>query len=156
MLMYCKRCGRTIMDSKKCDICNSATYDVPEKYLLLYNGKIYKNNLNENKKNQFIEECIKSSPEFDEELFNNRDKIRAQKSAEYEQKIAIGEAILNGAAPKMALKYGGKNMPKCPTCGSLSVKKIGGAERAVSVGMFGLFSKKINKTFKCGNCGYTW
>lgn len=48
------------------------------------------------------------------------------------------------------------NKPKCPTCGSLNIKRIGGVERAASVGMFGLFSKKINKSFKCGNCGYTW
>ena len=40
-MLYCKKCGRTIIDSKKCDICNSITYEVPEEYLLLYNGKIY-------------------------------------------------------------------------------------------------------------------
>ena len=45
---------------------------------------------------QFIEECIKSSPEFDEYLFNNRDRIKAQKSAEYERDMAIGDAIYNG------------------------------------------------------------
>lgn len=49
-----------------------------------------------------------------------------------------------------------KNIPKCPTCGSLNVKPISGVERTASVGFFGLFSKKINKSYKCGNCGYTW
>lgn len=156
MLMYCKKCGRTIIDSKKCDICNSITYEVPEEYLLLYNGKIYKNNLNENKKDQFIEECIKSSPEFDEYLFNNRDRIKAQKSAEYERDMAIGDAIRQGADVKTAFRNGGKNMPKCPTCGSTNIRKMGGVERGVSIAAFGIFSKKINKTFKCGNCGYTW
>lgn len=48
------------------------------------------------------------------------------------------------------------NTPKCPTCGSLSVEKIGGLERAASVGFWGLFSNKINKTYKCKNCGHTW
>lgn len=48
------------------------------------------------------------------------------------------------------------NKPKCPTCGSTNIKKIGGVERGVSIWAFGIFSKKINKTFKCGNCGYTW
>lgn len=48
------------------------------------------------------------------------------------------------------------NKPKCPTCGSTNIKKIGGVERGASIGAFGIFSKKINKTFKCGNCGYTW
>lgn len=48
------------------------------------------------------------------------------------------------------------NKPKCPTCGSTNIKKIGGIERGASIAAFGIFSKKINKTFKCGNCGYTW
>lgn len=48
------------------------------------------------------------------------------------------------------------NKPKCPTCGSTNIKKIGGVERGASTWAFGIFSKKINKTFKCGNCGYTW
>lgn len=48
------------------------------------------------------------------------------------------------------------NKPKCLTCGSTNVKKIGAGERVVSVSMFGIYSKKINKSFKCKNCGYTW
>lgn len=48
------------------------------------------------------------------------------------------------------------NKPKCPTCSSTNVQKIGAGERVASVGLFGLFSKKINKTFKCKDCGYSW
>lgn len=48
------------------------------------------------------------------------------------------------------------NIPKCPTCGSTNIEKIGGMERAGSIAMWGIFSKKINKTFKCKKCGYTW
>ena len=48
------------------------------------------------------------------------------------------------------------NTPKCPTCGSTNIHKISTGERMVSVGMLGLFSKKINKSFKCNKCGYTW
>lgn len=46
--------------------------------------------------------------------------------------------------------------PKCPTCGSSHVEKMGAVERGVSIAMLGMFSKKINKTFKCDDCGYTW
>ncbi|MBD5496760.1 MAG: hypothetical protein HDR11_03200 [Lachnospiraceae bacterium] len=49
-----------------------------------------------------------------------------------------------------------QNKPKCPTCSSTNVQKIGTGERAVSVAVLGIFSKKINKSFKCNNCGYTW
>ena len=152
MLMYCKKCGRLIQDSKKCDICGSVTYQVPTQYLMKDVDFLIDSKLED----QFIEECIKSSPEFDEYLFNNRDKIKAQKSAEYERDMAIGDAIRQGADVKTAFRNGGQNMPKCPTCGSLNVRHISGGERMASIGFFGIFSKKINKTFKCGNCGYTW
>lgn len=49
-----------------------------------------------------------------------------------------------------------QNLPKCPTCQSTNIRKIGGLERGTSVFTFGLFSNKINKTFKCNNCGYSW
>lgn len=48
------------------------------------------------------------------------------------------------------------NIPKCPTCSSTDIQKIGGMERVGSVAMLGIFSKKINKSFKCKSCGYTW
>lgn len=47
-------------------------------------------------------------------------------------------------------------VPHCPYCNSTDIKKITGTERAVSVGMLGLFSKKLNKSFKCKNCGGTF
>ncbi len=46
--------------------------------------------------------------------------------------------------------------PKCPHCHSTQIKSISGLERGASVLTWGLFSKKINKSFKCNNCGYTW
>ena len=152
MLMYCKKCGRVVQRAKICDICGSVTYQVPTQYLMKDVDFLIDSKLED----QFIEECVKSSPEFDEYLFNNRDRIKAQKFAEYERDMAIGDAIRQGADVKTAFRNGGQNMPKCPTCGSLNVRHISGGERVASVGLFGIFSKKINKTFKCGNCGYTW
>lgn len=48
------------------------------------------------------------------------------------------------------------SLPKCPTCHSTNIKKIGTGERVASVVGLGILSKKINKTWKCCNCGYTW
>lgn len=45
---------------------------------------------------------------------------------------------------------------KCPTCGSTNVRSISGAERGASILGLGIFSNKINKSFKCNSCGYTW
>ena len=49
-----------------------------------------------------------------------------------------------------------KNISKCPTCQSTNIRKIGTGERAVSILGFGILSKKINKTWKCNDCGHTW
>lgn len=53
--------------------------------------------------------------------------------------------------PKINPRY-----PKCPNCNSVNVRKIDFVERAGSIAVFGLFSKKIGKSFKCKGCGYTW
>lgn len=49
-----------------------------------------------------------------------------------------------------------QNKPKCPTCGSANIKPLSGLNRGASIAVFGIFSKKINKSFECKNCGYTW
>lgn len=57
---------------------------------------------------------------------------------------------------RQEFKVENENIPKCPTCQSTNIQKIGTGERVASVATLGLFSKKINKSFKCKNCGYTW
>ncbi len=54
------------------------------------------------------------------------------------------------------ISYSNPNIPKCPTCGSTNIRKIGTGERAASVIGFGILSRKINKTWKCNNCSHTW
>lgn len=49
-----------------------------------------------------------------------------------------------------------KNVIKCPICNSTDIKKISGLSKASSVAMWGIFSKKINKSFECLDCKYTW
>ena len=49
-----------------------------------------------------------------------------------------------------------KYIPKCPTCGSPNIEKLGMVGKMVSTELFGLASNSIGKTFKCKNCGYNW
>lgn len=144
MLSYCKKCGRTLYDifelKKICDVCGSQTYEVPRKYVDNFRWR------DGDGKQALIEELVKTSPEFDQYLFEHRDEILAKQSAEFNAKMEHGKAILeekNRAA-------------KCPSCGSSNVSKIGVINRTVSVGIFGLASSKIGKTHKCNNCGTTW
>lgn len=53
-------------------------------------------------------------------------------------------------------QYQQSNKPKCPTCGSTNVKHISTLNRAVSIGVFGLFSSKIGKNYECLHCKAKW
>ena len=146
MLCYCKKCGRIILfiieDKLECDCCHSKVSPVPDEFLVGESKMV----INKNLKQQFINEYIKTSPEFDQYLFDHRDEILAKQSAEFDAKMAHGKAILEEQS----------RVPKCPTCQSTNIRKMGGIERGASIYVFSIFSKKINKTFKCQNCGYTW
>lgn len=49
------------------------------------------------------------------------------------------------------------NIVRCPTCGSINVKKINTMKKAGAIGLFNIFSAGyIAKTFECKNCHYTW
>ena len=115
---------------------------IPDEFLVGKRKCIFKDEL----KNQFIDEYIKSSPEFDQYLFEHREEDMFNKRMSDRAKMAHGKAILEEQG----------RVPKCPTCKSNSIQKMSGVERGASIYTFGIFSKKINKTFKCQNCGYTW
>lgn len=140
MVCYCKKCGRiTYAYSKKeekmCDYCKNCLYPIPLEYT--YNGE--GNNISTKLKEQFIEEVIKTSPEFDEQMYlgmkqyvDNRDYGRSLR------------AKVNG------------NVPKCPTCSSTKITKISTTSKVAGAAMFGLFSKTARSQFKCNSCGYKW
>ena len=84
---------------------------------------------------------------LDEVIAFNNNQIPADYNETLEQMRANNRARI---AQSQASK------PKCPHCQSTNISKISGAERAMSVIGLGILSKKINKSFKCKNCGYTW
>lgn len=50
----------------------------------------------------------------------------------------------------------GRNIPRCPTCGSSRIEKISVGSKVAGAAMIGIFSSNIRKTYKCKNCGYKW
>lgn len=48
------------------------------------------------------------------------------------------------------------NRPKCPTCGSTNIERLGASTRAAAGVMFGLFSSTARSQFRCLKCGYKW
>ena len=147
MLCYCKKCGRVVQevygrDKQICDYCNSILEYIPKQFLIGKRGIA----LNDELKQQFIDEYIKSSPEFDQFLFEHRDEDLSKRRMENKAKLERGKAILEEQTCQ----------PECPTCHSKNVQPISGVERGASIIGLGIFSKKINKSYKCKHCGYTW
>lgn len=75
------------------------------------------------------------------------------KLSQFENQIKQSQSIKQNQNSNVVQQ---SNIPKCPTCQSTNIRKIGTGERMGSVIMFGIMSKKMNKTWKCNNCGHTW
>lgn len=145
MLCYCKKCGRMVQESRNkttqiCDYCNNTLEYVPEQFLIGKRGIA----INDSLKEQFINEYIKSSPEFDQYLFEHRDQDMFNKRMSNQAKMAHGKAVLEEASRRVTCSY----------CGSSNVKKITVVNKAVHTSIFGIWSMGRNaKNYHCNNCG---
>lgn len=92
----------------------------------------------------------------DREFINAMIELKKTDIIEYQTRISQfrSQAKADGCYGNANKKS--SNQPKCPTCLSTNVRKIGTGESTVSILGLGIFSNKINKTWKCNNCGYTW
>lgn len=140
-LYYCTKCGNTKTGEKQCLICQGQDIAIVPKKYVSYIADVVPV-LNEDLQEEFVEKVVKMSPNFDSYWYEHKDEITQNMKQQYEKVKSFQKEQLN--------------VPKCPTCQSTNIKKIGTGERVASVAMMGIFSKKINKSFKCKNCGYTW
>ena len=131
MMWVCPKCGNIAggFAGDKCSKCNSTVILTKT----TFDECMEMSAVEEQQwRKEIAEKYVKSSPLFDSQAQNER---LAQEAKE---------------------QYETQHQVKCPTCQSTNVQRISGLERGVSVAMLGLFSKKINKSFKCNHCGYTW
>lgn len=147
ILCYCKKCGRIVQEDLngnwKCDYCNNQLFSVPDEYL----GGKSKLFIKKDLKQQFIDEYIKSSPEFDQYLFEHRDEDLSKRRMENKAKIEHGKAVLEGR--DKSNKFG----IECPYCHATNVKKITNTSKAVHTAFFGIFSVSRNsKQWHCNRC----
>lgn len=77
-------------------------------------------------------------------VYDSQVKAEIQEKLDKERRKAEEEA----AKPKY--------VPRCPTCGSPDLEKIGAASKVLDVAFWGFASGKVKKTFHCNNCGYEW
>ena len=148
VMHYCPRCGHHGFISwggdDLCYVCGTKMKEAPCEYELTQThwGEVTKEEFDQLEQ-RLHEEVICHSPEFDIDLYNEKDNIIEQKHRQYREAMARGAAILAGKG----------NVPACVYCGSTNIRKIGYISRSFSAAIFGLGSKKIGKQFHCNNCG---
>ena len=146
--VYCDKCGDiTIIYpgfSEKCSVCDNNLKIVPNEYFAdkTSNGLF----LSDEMKQKLINDLVITSPNFDADWFQRKDKILEDRRKRYDEKRKKEKAFQNEQS----------NIPKCPTCSSTDIKKISMTSKAVNTAIFGLFGTKRHKTFHCNNCNYEW
>lgn len=90
---------------------------------------------------------ISNNPKFIESMI----KLHDEDIVEYQLKMSQFKAQLSQIQVQRE-----SSKPHCPHCKSTNIKPISNLNRASSIAMWGIFSKKINKSFECLNCKYTW
>ncbi len=149
MLCYCNKCGRVVQRTSKdlekpCDYCNNVLQIVPKEFT----ADGLETCLEDDLKQQFIDQYIKSSPEFDQYLFDHRDEDLSKRKMENMAKLAHGRAILEGR------DKGNKFGVECPYCHATNVKKISAVSKAGGVALFGIFGLgRAGKQWHCDRCG---
>lgn len=95
---------------------------------------------------------------YNVENYKHLEEKATIKSHYYDKPVTTREQLPNVFEKILCvpIKAFERNIPKCPTCNSQNIQKISGLERCTSIIGLGIFSKKINKSFKCNNCGYMW
>lgn len=148
-MKYCLKCGRGLFDKDiECDKCNSTDF-ISEKECKDIIREI-------NSANIILKKILLKNPTYKSVFDHIINKPKHNFTYLIPNKTTETKQEYFDRINKHTINNKKIYMPKCPTCGSLSVEKIGGLERAASVGFWGLFSNKINKTYKCKNCGHTW
>lgn len=137
MIMYCDICGAKIENGDNITECPECLCDITNFRSPFPDGDCIRYISTDESFANAIYELYKTNPiEYQLKIQEFKTQIKQQKQIEEQNKQ--------------------ESQPHCPTCNSTNVVKIKAGERVGSVVMLGLFSKKINKSYKCRQCGHTW
>ena len=149
MYKFCSKCGNITLGNnyleEKCWVCGNIKIPVPTQYI--QENDILTDKELESRATLIREELVKTSPKFDQYLFEHRDEILAKQSAEFSEKMEHGKAILEGR------DKGNQFGVECPYCHATNVKKITNTSKAAHAALFGIFSISRNsKQWHCNQC----
>lgn len=150
----CPRCGHggTVFDNPYpfCECCNfeDVIIEEPDEYKNAYEKIESENpNMDDKEIRKIVNENLREKYTYHSDVFS---RVANAHRIEYEKEQAAKhiDPTTYGQKPQ--------SLPHCPTCNSTNVKKISAGAKAVSVGLFGIFSQKVKRQFHCNNCGYEW
>ena len=155
-LINCPECNKEI--SNKAECCINCGYKLP-KAEPMFQGLYCPSCLKTSwvmDKNDGI--CIHCKIEMQNSIYGTFKEVNnyTKDHPELKQSPEFSEEAYNKRINYVPVEYSYGSSAKCPTCQSTNIRKIGAVESGASIFAFGLLSKKINKTFKCNNCSYTW
>lgn len=126
-LHYCKRCGRLVRKDtnmeKKCDFCKYEVQLVPDEYRGF-------SRIKKELEQEFMDQYIKSSPEFDPELHKQ-----------------MKEYVIARRNDRPSKQVGNPYGIECPYCHSTYIERISG----MTVSVF-TDASAVGKQFKCQHC----
>lgn len=143
----CKSCGAISFNKEDiCPVCNIPLITVP-----FFTGRKI-DNLGGEDRDKYIEEITgqKLNPIMVQKRKDYLKKIYKEQKEILQKRIRKSE---ESRINEYQQKYLSEHNIHCPYCNSTNITKISTVNRAVSVGMFGLASKKIGKQWHCNNCG---
>ena len=145
---YCAKCGQchfiTYESDELCLICNNHMLETPHEYNLTENKMLSDYNEFEQNQQRLFDEVISKSPQFDIDLYNNKDSIKKQQQEEF---IVCGKAFKEGR------DKGNPFGVECPNGHATNLKKITTVSKALHTALFGVFSVGRNsKEFHCNHC----
>ena len=143
----CKSCGAISFNKEDiCPVCNIPLITVP-----FFTGRKI-DNLGGEDRDKYIEEITgqKLNPIMVQKRKDYLKKIYKEQKEILQKRIRKSE---ESRINEYQQKYLAEHNIHCPYCNSSNVTKIGTVNRAVSVGMFGIASKKLGKQWHCNNCG---
>ena len=144
MLCYCKKCGtidQLYTDEEMiCKYCSNALFPVPDEYLAGKSKIVIKRD----RKQEFIEKYIKSSPEYAQDLHDRVEEYNDRRSREIHE---LWEEAKASEQEK-------NRVPRCPICQSTNLSRLSSLGKAAKLGIFGLYgADDLGKTYKCNHCG---
>ena len=135
---YCPKCGHchfiTYKDNQECIVCKIKMIETPHEYNLTMSEIMNNKQVFYQNKQRLFDDIISKSPEFDINLYNNRDNILKQQEQQYYMLKELSESRK-------------KPIVECPYCHSTDTKKISALSKIGDAMLLGFFSPKIYKLY---------